>query len=306
MRQGRMPHLATGSVQALHRYPVKSMAGEALTTATVLDDHGLQGDRAFALIDAETGRVASAKHPRRWGRLLEHRARFVEPLAPAQRRGPVAITLPDGTVMQGEGEATDRALSASMGRTVRLSATPPPQARYDELVPDRGTDRGERLAVGADAGTFFDFAPIHLVTTSSLRRLAELGPSSRFDVRRFRPNLVIDTADAPGFVETDWLGHVVAIGPEVRIFVSFPCPRCVITTLAQDDLPADPGVLRTATHNTQLFALLAKRLPTVGAYASIVRGGTIRIGDSVHVEGREPLRRAAAFAHAVRRAIHRR
>lgn len=301
-----MPHLLGGSVQALHRYPVKSMAGESLTSATVLDDHGLQGDRAFALVDAGTGRVASAKHPKRWSRLLEHRARFFEPLAPGQRRAPVSITLPDGTVVRSDASDVDQALSASVGRTVRLSNTPPPQARYDEHVPEGDADRGEMLAVGADAGTFFDFAPIHFVTSSSLRRLEALGPTSRFDVRRFRPNLVIDTGEARGFVETDWLGHVLAIGPEVRIFVSFPCPRCVMTTLAQGDLPADPGVLRTATHNTQLFALLAKRMPTVGAYASIVRGGTIRVGDPVQLEGREPLRRAAAFAHAVRRAVHRR
>jgi uncharacterized protein YcbX len=161
-----MPHLLTGSIQALHRYPVKSMAGESLTSATVLADHGLQGDRAYALIDVETGRVASAKHPKRWSRLLEHRARFIEPLAAGQRRGPVSITLPDGTTVrsEGEGEDVDQALSASMGRTVRLSATPPPQARYDEHVPEGDGDRGEMLAVGADAGTFFDFAPIHLVT----------------------------------------------------------------------------------------------------------------------------------------------
>ncbi len=80
-----------------------------------------------------------------------------------------------------------------------------------------------------------------------------------------------------------------------------------MTTLAQGALPADPEVLRTvAEHNRQMFALLAKTLPTLGAYATVVRGGTVRPGDPVRLEGRAPLRRAASVVHIVKRVLLRR
>jgi uncharacterized protein YcbX len=296
-----------GSIAGLFRYPVKSMAGEALTVAAVQAGHGVQGDRAFAVIDATTGHVASAKHPRMWGALLGHAARFVEPLASGARHGTVAITAPDGTVVRSDEGDVDQRLSTMLGRSVRLTTSPPPQALYDEHKPGRPESRGEPLAVGAGDGTFFDFAPIHLVTTATLARLHELRPGSRFERARFRPNLVIDVHGATGFVETDWLGQVLSIGDQVRLCVTFPCPRCVMTTLAQGPLPADPEVLRTAaTHNSQWFALLARRMPTVGAYATIVRGGEIHPRDPVRLEGRAPLQRAAAFVHAIKRAVRRR
>ncbi len=294
-----------GLVAGIHRYPVKSMAGEALGAARVLAGHGVQGDRAFAVIDGETGRVASAKHPRRWGGLLEYTAQFAAPLVDEQRDGPVVITAPDGRTARSDGEADDL-LSSALGRAVRLSARPPAQALYDEARPGADDSRGEPLAVGAGTGTFFDFAPVHLVTTASLTRLRELRPGSQFEVARFRPNLVIDTGAAVGFVEHAWLGQVIAVGDEVRLCVTFPCPRCVMVTLAQGSLPADAAVLRTAAeHNPQFFALLAKRVAAVGVYATIVRGGTVRAGDAVRLEGRAPLRRVAAFVGAVKRAVRR-
>lgn len=302
-----MPSPLAGSIRALFRHPVKSMAAESLTSATVLAEHGVQGDRAFAVLDVETGRIASAKHPRRWAPLLDYRAGFVMPLLDGQRRGPVSITTPDGATVTSDQADVDRVLSAAIGRDVRLVAEPPPQATYDEHRPAQDDSRGEPLAVGAGSGTFFDFAPIHLVTSATLARLQELRPESRFELARFRPNLVIDTGAARGFVETDWLGRVVAIGDEVQLCVTFPCPRCVMTTVAQAGLPADPEILRTAaTHNQQLFALLGKRMPTVGAYATIVRGGTIHVGDEVRLEGRAPLRRVGAFMRSIGRAVRRR
>jgi uncharacterized protein YcbX len=297
----------TGLVQSLARYPVKSMAGEPLSAARVLRDHGVQGDRAFAVLDVATGRIASAKHPRLWGPLLNHQARFVEPLAEGRRHAAVSIKLPDGNVVRSDQADVDARLSRTLGREVRLTATPPPQATYDEYQADRDASSGEPLAVGADAGTFFDFAPIHLVTTATLARLKELGPASNFETTRFRPNLVIDTAASHGFIENDWLGQVIAVGDEVQLCVTFPCPRCVMTTLPHGDLAADPAILRTAAaHNLQWFALLGRKLPTVGVYATVVRGGEIRVGDGVRLVGRSPLRRVAAFAHAIKRAVRRR
>jgi MOSC domain-containing protein YiiM len=79
-----------------------------------------------------------------------------------------------------------------------------------------------------------------------------------------------------------------------------------MTTLAQGDLPADPDILKTATANTLLFPLLAKKLPSVGVYASIVRGGTIRAGDQVRTLGKSPMRAVGKYMYAVKRAISRR
>jgi uncharacterized protein YcbX len=111
-----------------------------------------------------------------------------------------------------------------------------------------------------------------VLTTGTLDRLRELNPRSRFEPRRFRPNIIADTGDQKGFVENDWIGKVIAIGPEVRIKITGPCPRCVMTTLSQADLPQDTGILKTAAHHNE-----AK----VGVYASVIQTGTIRIGDTL-------------------------
>jgi len=124
-------------------------------------------------------------------------------------------------------------------------------------------------------GTFFDLAILHILTTGTLDRLRELYPTGRFEPRRFRPNLIINTGEQKGFVENDWIGKTLKIGKEVEIQVTGPCPRCVMTTLAQGDLPKDPGILRTAAQNNEV---------RVGIYASVVQSGTVRIGDSVSVE----------------------
>lgn len=296
--------MSFGSVQALLRYPVKSMAGEEVAVTRVVPEHGVQGDRAYGLLDVATGRIASAKHPRRWGALLGCTARFVGELAEGRRHGAVAIALPDGTTVRSDDVGVDEVLGRAFGRAVRLVDTPPAQVCHDEA----GTgdeDHGSPLAVGSGTGTFFDFAPLHLVTTASLAKLRELRPGSRFAVARFRPNVVVDTEALAGFVENAWVGRVIGIGDEVQVCVTFPCPRCVMPTLAQGELPADPEVLRAAGENLQMFALKARKLPTVGVYAHVVRGGTIRVGDAVRPVGRAPLRRVAAFMHAVKRAVRR-
>jgi uncharacterized protein YcbX len=297
--------MTVGTIAQLWRYPVKSMGGEALQEARVTEATGILGDRAYALLDVATGRIASAKHPRHWGALLNHGARVVD--REGERHPRVQITPSGGEPLHSDDPDIDRRLSAVVGRDVRLVQTPPQQATYDEYKPELDAGRGEPLAVGAPAGTFFDFAALHLVTTATLARLAELRPTSRFDIARFRPNLVIDTGPATGFVDNDWVGQELAIGAEVRAYIDFPCPRCVMTTLAQHDLPADPEILRTAADsNKQLFGLLAKRLPSVGIYATVVHGGTVRAGDPIRVVPASRLRRLGTYAYALRRAVTRR
>ena len=125
-------------------------------------------------------------------------------------------------------------------------------------------------------GTFFDVGMVHLLTTATLDRLRELYPQGRFALRRVRPNIVLRLASGEkGFGENAWVGHALAIGTTVRLSIEGPCGRCVMTTLAQGDLPMDPGILRTAAQHNQV---------NVGVYAAVVRGGTIRRGDPVRLE----------------------
>ncbi len=109
-------------IEAPWRYSVKSMQGESLAAAAV-GAAGLLGDRAYAVVDAATGRVASAKHPRVWGALLACRATFVEPPSPGGPAAPVCVTLPDGARVRSEAPGVHAALSALLGRAVRLVTT---------------------------------------------------------------------------------------------------------------------------------------------------------------------------------------
>jgi hypothetical protein len=301
-----------GDVASLWRYPVKSMRGEGVARVEIGPEVGVLGDRAYGLVDVATGKVASAKHPRKWGGLLDWRADFVASPALGAAAPPVRITLPDGSVVQSDDADADATLTRALGFDVRLAASPPRQAaleestlRADGTLPDEVG--AVPLALGAPAGTFFDFAPLHLLTTATLRRLQTLHPVGQFAPPRFRPNVVVDCGDADGFVENNWVGHELALGDEVRLCVTFTCPRCVMTTLPQQDLPSDPAILQTAArHNRVLFPLLGKAMPTVGVYATVVRGGRVQDGDRVRLLGRSPLRRTASFLRAIKRAAVRR
>ena len=94
--------------------------------------------------------------------------------------------------------------------------------------------------------TFFDIAVIHLLTISTLNRLKELYPEGRFDIRRFRPNVVVQSkSDEKDFIENLWVGKKISIGEETVLRITGPCTRCVMTTLPQGDLHKDLGILRT-------------------------------------------------------------
>ena len=286
-----------GSVVSLWRYPVKSMMGEELQVSGVTE-RGLVGDRAYALIDREAGKLVSAKHPRKWGRLFDFGAAFVEPPRAGHPAPPVRITFPDGSAVTSKEPNLNRMLSDALGREVTFASSAPEAATFEEVWP---AVKGSRLygtvlpgegeeavtdvpaAFAAPSGTFFDFSAIHLLTTNTLGRLRELAPESRFEVRRFRPNIVAELPQMRSFVENDWTRRVVAIG-EVRLKVIIPTPRCVMTTLAQGDLPKDPGVLRaTAVHNRIRAGGLGE-LPCAGVYAAVLTPGTIRRGDPVQLE----------------------
>jgi uncharacterized protein YcbX len=269
-----------GAVASIWRYPVKSMLGEELN-ATEVSNRGLLGDRAYALVDGSDGKVATAKNPRKWPNLFAFRAAFVEPPRIDGKAPPVHISLPNGTVATNRQSDLNQVLSNALKRQVTLNATDAGQggpAKAEEYWPDmEGLDYRDTVTEFAlPEGTFFDCATVHLLTTATLERLRELYPQGRFDVRRFRPNIVVrPAADGKSFVENAWIGQTVAIGDEVSLRITGPCARCVMTTLPQEDLPADPGILRTAAQHNKAH---------VGVYAAVLRGGTIRRGDAVNIE----------------------
>lgn len=267
---GRRLPMDAGAVVSLFRYPVKSMMGEELNSSPV-DERGLLGDRRLALVDVETGKVVSAKHPRKWDGLFSYRAAFVSPPIDADRLPAVRITLPDGDHVTSDAADADRILSALIGRKVRVSGSAPASPQLEEYWPDmEELDFQDTVTEEAmPSERFFDAAAVHVLTTATLARLRELYPEGRFEVRRFRPNIVIDT-DGPGFVENDWVGRTLGVGEDVRLQVVRPCPRCVMTTLPQGDLPKDSGILRTAARHNQAH---------VGVYAEVEHGGLIRRGD---------------------------
>jgi len=277
---------AAGSVRSLWRYPVKSMLGEELETCEVTE-RGFTGDRAYALVDAEDGKVASTKNPRKWARLFECRAELLG------GSSGVRITLADGRTVSAEDPAAAELLSRLLGRKAALQTTAADASVLEELwldgSPDGRAVTDETIAMGSPPGTFFDYAVIHLVTTATLGRLGELYPGGRFDSRRFRPNLLVQSEEGDvGFVENGWIGKTVAIGDSVRLAVTDPCPRCVMTTLAQEDLPADPGILRTAARHNSVVGGEGRGpdgmyAASVGVYASVLKGGFVRRGDPVRV-----------------------
>jgi uncharacterized protein YcbX len=267
-----------GSIVSLWRYPVKSMLGEELN-ATEVTKRGLLGDRAYALVDSADGKVASAKNPRKWPHLFDCRAALADIPRAGVKAPPVRITLPDGTTVNSEQPGLNQIFSKVLKREVKLFALPDVRtATAEEYWPDiEGLDHRDTVTdFGLPEGTFFDCALVHLLTTATLDRLRGLYPDGRFEVRRFRPNIVVETASGNrDFVENAWIAQVLAIGDSVRLSVTGPCPRCVMTTLPQSDLPNDMGILRTAAQHNRA---------NVGIYASVLEGGTVHRGDSVRLE----------------------
>lgn len=220
-----------GVVSGLWRYPVKSMLGEQCARVE-LDARGVQGDRLYAVRDAE-GKLGSGKTTRRFS--------HIDGLF-AFRAEDGQVVFPDGRRLAFGHHGIDEALSGALALPVRL-------AREDGIP-------------------HFDSAPVHFVTTASLRWL-------QADERRFRPNIVVD-APGEGPVEQRWIGKTLRIGDSVMLRVIESTERCVMTTFAQSDLPADPGLLKRIGRAADL---------QFGVYAEVVHPGTIACGDAIHEQG---------------------
>jgi uncharacterized protein YcbX len=263
------------------------MLGEELN-ASVITETGVLGDRALALLDNETGHVVSAKNPKKWPDIFAYRAAYTAP--PALGALPAAwISLPDGRVVRSDDENVNEVLSAALARPVTLKNNAPAQSSLEQFWPEfegEANDVSQEAVAGdAPSGTFFDYAMLHILTTSSLAKLVELYPEGRYEMRRFRPNIVVDTAGQHGFVENEWVGKTIRIGDSVRLLITDPCPRCVMPTLAQGDLPKDPAIFKKGIAQNNVFVPFAgKPLPSIGVYARVIATGTVKRGDAIVFE----------------------
>ena len=272
-----------GTVTTLRRYPVKSMLGEDVAVSDV-SFSGLAGDRRLAVVSLRTGKLASVKYPRLWRAMLT--------LAASAADGAVRITLPDGTIAWSADAGVDEVLSAILGQPVTLAATPPPGASLDRAVPEAVLRDGvaaevpaKVIEVGAASpeGSFFDYAPVHLLTTSTLDRVAELSAQGESAAERYRPNIVIRTT-TPGFPENDWLGRTLQVGSDLVLRVIARTGRCAVPTLVHGGLPRDTDALRVPARYNRVSPLPeVDPEPCAGVYAEVLNPGRISTSDPVRL-----------------------
>lgn len=238
-----------GTVRLLNRYPVKSTAGEALPSA-VVGDRGLLHDRGWAVYTADGGIASSGKTTRRF-RKLEGLMSWRSTVAHADGCSEElpALHSPDGGIYRVDEPAAAEALSRVFGQplTLRRETT---TRHHDECA-------------------------VHLVTTSSIRRVEQL-VGGRVDDRRLRANIVLQT-EGIGFVEDTWTGGELALGPEVVLQLGPGMPRCVMVDQPQADVAAGPPALKALGRAHEIL---------LGLQAQVIRPGTVSIGDTARLTHR--------------------
>ena len=251
---------SVGRVSAINRYPVKSMQGEGLEAAEC-GVNGIPHDRTWALRDVASGKVIAAK---REPRLLMASATV--------RDGRVEVTLPRGDTIAADAPEASARLSDWLGRAVQLEAATAETEGFYEFQME-GDPTADLLDIPVFDGTFFDFAPVHLMTTSSLAAAAATNADVDWDVRRFRPTIMVET-EGDGFLEDAWVDRIVRVG-DLRCEVLQPTIRCAMPMHPQPGLPAAPDLMP---------GLKAAHQALLGVYAIVATPGAVRVGDPVTVE----------------------
>ncbi len=206
-----------GRVVGLWRYPVKSMAGEALSEVEV-SWHGFVGDRRWAFM-----REGAMQSGFPWLTLRQredmnhYRPSFEEPDRP--EKSPTIVRTPSGAIL----DVTDPALGA-------------------ELCP-----RGVRIV--KQFRGIFDTFPISLITTRTITQLSE-HVGAQLDVQRFRPNILVETTGEAPFIEDSWVGHILRIG-SMRMRVDKRDGRCVVITIDPVTTKRKPEILRAVARDRQ-------------------------------------------------------
>ncbi|MDE2143337.1 MAG: MOSC domain-containing protein [Elusimicrobia bacterium] len=215
------------------------MDGSSLSAVPV-GPAGIPGDRGWALKETGTGKTASAK---KFAALMLCRAKYLGEPVPGDLLPPAEVRLPDGTTLRTDDPMSNAVLSRYLAVDVCF------------VQNDDGTGH-------------FDDRPLHLLTTATLRSM-RAKTNLDFDVRRFRPNVLIES-DVQGRPEDAWVGTERRIGP-VAVQVVKRVDRCVMTTLPQPDLPVSKGV----------FAAVYQDGGALGVYAQARAAGVWRVGDPV-------------------------
>ena len=277
--------MTTYSVAELWRYPVKSMGGERVESLE-LRVSAVVGDRRWAVRNTETGKIASAKRPRPYGRLLEWSASTIAD-------GRVIVTAPEGwefTVGSGD---LDGALTDALGEPVRVvEVEEGREETYGSEWPEiPGTVLSDveidlPVAVLTEKTSFVDASAVHIIVNQSMTHLASLLDGVKLGVRRFRPNIVLDAHDDTGsgeFADLAWKDLDIKVG-DAELRIADATPRCVMTTLAQPGYEQAKGVL-------QVLAAAARKDFDFGAFAcfgtnaEVTAAGTIHVGDTLIVPG---------------------
>ena len=289
--------MQVGVVSELWRYPVKSMGGEQVERVAV-DANGVAGDRGWAVRETEADDTRSA---RQIPRLLQCRARYLEEpsgATTASRSPRVELTLPDGSAVASDAADAAAQVSAALGREVSLAPLhdaddlehyrrpPGPEGvdpiamlrqvfglEDDDPLPDLSGLPQDLGQYSSPPGTYFDCYPMHVMTTSSLAALSAAGGGDDVDVRRFRPNALIDTGDAEGLLEVDWTGRDLRLGGVVLRLVTTTV-RCSVPAHAQRDFGSSRAVGR---------ALIEQTKQHLGSYATVIESGEIAVGDPVEL-----------------------
>lgn len=220
----------------------------------------------MALVDSETGEFLSAK---RHGQLLEAFAR-------TEADGSVVIRLPDGAEVDTRSVGASAALSDWLGRAVELRRPAAGISPEYTSFADSTDETSATTTFRGPSSHFADFADLHLLTTSSLRAAKALRPAADWDMRRFRPTVLVDADDgqttAEGFVEDGWVGSRVVLGSDATFEIFMMTIRCNLPTRAQPSLPRDTSVARVLRDEHD-FCL--------GVYGAFRRAGVVSTGDAV-------------------------